>query len=388
MIEAPAKRLQHEHSVPWFWPFSAAIELGEAGLQQFEDNLAYFGEAESIVAPPAPQWATPNRVILELDTMRLRDFSKADARPDAMAVLVDAPYAGHSAVIADYAPGQSLVETLLAAGLERVLVTDWKSATPSMRDYGIDKYLTDIDAAISRLGGRATLVGLCQGGWMSAMYTCLFPHKVAALVLAGAPIDTDAGDGPIKKIAHALPMKFYENMVAEGGGLMLGQAMLAGWKNMHPGEQYVGKFVDLYDHIEDKGYIKRTERFERWYENPIDLPGRYYLQAIKELFKDNRFAKGDFEALGRRLSLAAIDCPLYLLAGAADDITTPEQVFAAGALVRTPSAQIARQLVPGGHIGLFMGSNTLKDSWPGIAGWIAANTHPAAAAGVNREVQS
>jgi hypothetical protein len=26
--------------------------------------------------------------------------------------------------------------------------------------------------------------------------------------------------------------------------------------------------------------VKRTETFERWYENPIDLPGRYYMQAI------------------------------------------------------------------------------------------------------------
>jgi hypothetical protein len=65
-----------------------------------------------------------------------------------------------------------------------------------------------------------------------------------------------------------------------GGGLMRGQTMLAGWKNMHPGEQYLGKFIDLYEHVNDENYLKRTETFERWYENPIDLPGRYYLQAI------------------------------------------------------------------------------------------------------------
>jgi hypothetical protein len=46
---------------------------------------------------------------------------------------------------------------------------------------------------------------------------------------------------------------------------------------MHPEEQYFSKFIDLYEHIEDKCYIERTEQFERWYENPIDLPGRFYL---------------------------------------------------------------------------------------------------------------
>jgi polyhydroxyalkanoate depolymerase len=305
--------------------------------------------------------------------MRLRDFSRLDAKSGAVPVLVDAPYAGHSSTIADYAIGQSLVETLMAAGLRHVLATDWKTATEAMRDFGIDKYLTDIDTAVERLGGRVNLVGLCQGGWMSAMYACLYPGKVASLVLAGAPIDTDAGNGPIRKIAHELPLSFYEEMVASGGGRMLGQYMLAGWKNMHPGEQYVGKFIDLYEHIEDKSYIKRTEEFERWYENPLDLPGRYYLQAIQLLFKENRFARGEFVAQGHTLKLKDITCPVFLLAGEADDITTKEQVFAAERLVGTPPDRITKKLVPGGHIGLFMGTRTLGEAWPGIARWIAAN---------------
>ena len=88
--------------------------------------------------------------------------------------------------------------------------------------------------------------------------------------------------------------------------------MLAGWKNMHPGEQYLRKYIDLYEHIADKSYVARSVHFERWYENPIDLPGRYYLQAIEELFKANRFAKGEFIGLGRKLSLKDIKVPLYL----------------------------------------------------------------------------
>ncbi|MCA8928731.1 MAG: alpha/beta fold hydrolase [Alphaproteobacteria bacterium] len=349
---------------------AAAAEFEEAGLRLFQDNLRFIEEAAEIEAPPPPEWATANRILRDLDTMRFRDFSAADA--PALPVLVDAPYAGHSSTIADYDKGQSLVETLLGNGLQRVMVFDWKSATAAMRDYDIDKYLSDIDTAVAAVGGRAHLVGLCQGGWMSAMYTCLFPEKVASLVLAGSPIDTDAGDGPIKRLAHEMPLVTYEEMVASGGGRMLGQYMLAGWKNMHPGEQYLNKFIDLYEHIEDRNYIERTERFERWYENPLDLPGAYYLQAIKLLFKENLFAKGEFVALGQRLSLKSIACPLYLLAGESDDITTKEQVFAAADLVATPKRQIRQKLVPGGHIGLFMGSNTLKNAWPDVAKWIAS----------------
>jgi poly(3-hydroxybutyrate) depolymerase len=361
---------RHEHSVPWFWPFAAAIELGEEGMKLFQDNLRYVAEAEKIAAPPALKWATSNRVILDLDTMQLRDFSRINHQPTQTPVLIDAPYAGHSSAIADYANGQSLVETLQAGGLEHVLVTDWKSATDSMKNFDIDKYLTDFNTTVDHLGGMVDLIGLCQGGWMSTMYAARFPNKVRCLVLAGAPIDTDAGNGPIKKMAHTLPFSLYEEMVAAGGGRMLGQTMLAGWKSMNPEEQYLGKYLELYQHIEDKNYIKRTERFERWYENPIDLPGIYYLQAIQQIFKENRLAKGQFVGLGKRLSLKDIVCPVYLLAGSEDDITTKEQVFDAEKYIGTPKVEIIKKLASGGHIGLFMGSKTLTECWPDIARWI------------------
>jgi poly(3-hydroxybutyrate) depolymerase len=361
---------RQEHSVPFFWPMAAAIELSDVGMKLFQKNLRYVSEAEKITAPPAPEWATSNRILLDLDTMRLRDFSLPGHRHGQTPALIDAPYAGHSSTIADYAVGQSLVETLQAAGLEHVLVTHWKAATDSMKNFDIDKYLTDIDTVVEHLGGTVDLIGLCQGGWMSAMYAARFPNKVRSLVLAGAPIDTDAGDGAIKKLAHSLPLAAYEKMVAAGSGRMLGKLMLAGWKGMNPEQQYLGKYLDLYQHIEDKNYIKRTEKFERWYENPIDLPGAYYLQAIQQIFKENRLAKGQFVGLGKCLSLKDILCPVYLLAGSEDDITTREQVFDAAKYLGTPKTDITEKLASGGHIGLFMGAKTLTDCWPAIARWI------------------
>jgi poly(3-hydroxybutyrate) depolymerase len=365
-----AQRPKYEHSVPWFWPLAAAIEMEEEGLRLFRDNLKFIAEAEEITVPQRPQWASRSQVRLDMDTMRLRDFSREPDGNKMAPVLIDAPYAGHDSSIADYAKGQSLVESLLDSGLDRVLATDWKSATDEMKNFDIDKYLAEINAAIDDLGGRVHLIGLCQGGWMCAMYAARFPEKVRSLVLAGAPIDTDAGGGPVKAMAHKLPMTFYEDMVAAGNGRMLGKFMLAGWKSMHPEKQYLEKYIDLYEHIEDKCYVKRTEHFERWYENPIDLPGRYYLQAIEALFKENRLAKGTFVALGRRLELRDITVPVYLLAGDADDITTKEQVFNAEPLLGTPRDHIVRRLVAGGHIGLFMGTRTLTEVWPEIGRWI------------------
>jgi polyhydroxyalkanoate depolymerase len=356
--------------VAFFWPLAAAAQMAELGLDFVAKNMEFLAEEEKIHYELRPKLATANRVMLDLRTMVFRDYSHAGAK--GIATVVDAPYAGHTAMIADYHKGQSLIETLLANGIDRVYLTDWKSATEDMKDLEIDQYLAEINVCVDDLGGRINLVGLCQGGWMSAMYAARFPEKIASLVLAGSPIDTDAGDGPVKRMAHETPLTFYEELVAAGGGLMRGATMLQGWKSMHPEEHYMKEHIDLYEHIDDPVYLAKEETFERWYENPIDLPGRWYLQAISQLFKENRLAKGEFIGLGRRLSLKDVTCPVYLLAGEADDITTKEQVFEAERLLGTPKDKIVKVLAPGGHVGLFMGSRTLRDFWPQIARWIAA----------------
>ena len=197
----------------------------------------------------SPGWASPNDVVLDLHTLTMRDFSRGSAQ--GAPVLVLPPYAGHTSTIADFHEGQSLIATLLDNGCQNVFAADWRSATLRMRDYDIDNYLADINVCVDELGGDVALVGLCQGGWCAAMYAARFPRKVKRLVLAGAPIDTAAGDGAIKQMAHALPMRFYESLVQSGGGLLKGAYMLEGFKNMHPSQQYLEKFIELYDHVED-----------------------------------------------------------------------------------------------------------------------------------------
>jgi len=355
-------------SVPAFWPMAMAASLMESGAELYAKNLKFVEEEIKIHEDLRPTLATPNTVRLDLRTMLLRDYGKSGGIP----TLVDAPHAGHTAVIADYHKGQSLIETLLASGIRHIALTDWKPATDDMKDLEIDNYLAEVIVAIDDLGGRVNLVGLCQGGWVAAMVAARFPDKVNSLVLAGAPIDTDAGNGAIKRMAHQSPISFYEELVALGDGLMKGKFMLQGWKNMHPEQHYIQDHVDLYEHIDDPLYLKKEETFASWYENPIDLPRRWYLQVIKQLFKENRLAKGQFIGLGRRPNLHDVACPVYLLAGADDDITTPEQVLDAAKYLGTPKDRIMQKTVPGGHIGLFMGARILKEHWPAVTEWIAA----------------
>lgn len=64
-----------QHS--WFWPLASGIELADEGLKLFADNLKFAAEAGKMASPPPPEWATSNHVLMDLHTMRLRDFSPA-----------------------------------------------------------------------------------------------------------------------------------------------------------------------------------------------------------------------------------------------------------------------------------------------------------------------
>jgi polyhydroxyalkanoate depolymerase len=359
-----------EVGIPIFWPLGIALKMQEQAIKVESNNLKYLTEiVKTQVKKEKPQWATANKELYTLHTFTLRDFSNTTS-PKGIPVLLIPPYAGHTSVIADFQKHQSLVATLLDLGVENIKLTDWHSATLAMKDYDIDQYLTELNIAIDDLGGKVHLIGLCQGGWMAALYAARFPNKVASLVLAGSPIDTQAGHGVIKEFANTLPFSFYQELVDAGGGLMRGAFMVEGFKNMHPEKQYIEKYAELYEHINDADYVKRTENFERWYEYTIDLPGRWYLQVVKELFMEDRFVKGQFVGLGQKLDPKAITCPTYLLAGRQDDITPQEQVFQAERYFGTPKDQIVKDLAAGGHIGLFMGTTALSQNWPKIAAWL------------------
>jgi poly(3-hydroxyalkanoate) synthetase len=188
------------------WPGLAAASAGGFGFLLAKE-FANLWDSQPGAREPPP-WTTRNEVALELSSVRLRDFSTGSG---GIATLVCAPFALHGPMIADLAPGHSLVAALLGAGLRRVLVTDWRSATPEMRYFSIDTYLADLNVLVDQLGGTADLIGLCQGGWMALIYAARFPKKVRKLVLAGAPIDIAAGQSALSRRAKDTPLQQQTN---------------------------------------------------------------------------------------------------------------------------------------------------------------------------------
>jgi poly(3-hydroxyalkanoate) synthetase len=315
----------------------------------------------------APEWATQNRVVLECPLARLRDFTDGGA-PRVLATLLVPPQAGHASCIVDYSPAQSQVETARNAGLTRLYSLDWVGATQETKDAGIEDYVAFMDRAIEHIGGAVNLIGDCQGGWLATIYAALRPENVHTLTIAGAPIDFHAGDALIHDLVRLLSpadLGFYQDVVRFGGGVMKGEFMLNGFIAIRP-ENEIAKHLRLLANIHDAEHVTRHRVFEDWFKHTQDIPGAFYLWIVEHLFRDNALIRGELTVGGARVDLRRISCPLNLLAGKTDHITPAQQVFALAGAVSTPSRHITQRTTSGGHLGLFMGQEALREHWPPI----------------------
>jgi poly(3-hydroxyalkanoate) synthetase len=315
-----------------------------------------------------PAWTTPHEIVFESPLARLRDFSTARG-PGLVPTLVLPPQAGHDSCIVDYSEQQSQMREVLASGLEHALSLDWVGATRATRNATVADYLEVIDRAVALCGGRVNLIGDCQGGWLATIYAALRPRSVNTLTIAGAPIDFHAGDAVINEVVEFLApggdLRFYEALVAAGGGVLKGRQMLAGFIMIRPRDE-IARQLELLLNLGDPAHVARYAEFESWYKHVQDIPGAFYLWIVRHLFSGNELVRGTLELGEHRVDLSAIEVPLNMLAGDADHITPPAQVFALAEHASTPADQVHRELVPGGHLGLFMGHRALREHWPTV----------------------
>ena len=339
------------------WKRSLARAMTLQTLDYYQDMLKFW---DLVLHYEKPGWPTHNRVEVYNKAFRLRRFTPTGRT--GTPILVLGPQAGHSTSIVDYAvPGQSLVELCRDHTDRPVYAVEWRNATPDRRHETIDDLVKQTDACVDHIGGKAHLLGLCQAGWQSAIYSSLYPEKVASLVLGGSPIDFAAGGGKIRKTVTTLPFTFYLMLVMLGHGIMRGRWILTGFKNMNAYDRYISDYINLFVNLDNQSTVERSRTFRRWYEYTQSVPGAWYLQAVQQLFKENRLIRGELEILGRRVHLSSLTCPVVLIAGENDDITPPPQLLN---MAEHVSGELMDMTIPNcGHIGLFIKAEALSDYW-------------------------
>jgi poly(3-hydroxyalkanoate) synthetase len=323
-----------------------------------------------------PSWSSPHEIVAESPLARLRDFSSGPG-PWVMPTLVLPPQAGHDSCIVDYSPAQSQMQTIIGAGLNRAYSLDWRGATSDTADASIEDYLEVVDRAVQHCGGRVNLIGDCQGGWLATIYAALEPERVNTLTIAGAPIDFHAGEPVIGDVLRWLApggdLRFYEALVASGGGVLKGRHMLSGFIMIQPSTE-ISRQLELLCNLGNATHIARYREFEDWFKYTQDIPGSFFLWIVRNLFSDNAMITGELEVGGRKVRLDRLRMPLNLLGGASDHITPPAQVFALAEHAATPADQVHRRVCDGGHLGLFMGRDALAGHWPPLLAEVLAHS--------------
>jgi poly(3-hydroxybutyrate) depolymerase len=331
----------------------------------YKEVLKYCSE---LMITERPDWISRYDVVVDDPAYRLLSFNTKQ-KNDSVPVLIVPPQAGHHSCIADFgSPEQSLVNTCAKRTGNVVYGLEWKN---SIRlEETIDDLVLYLDVCVENAGGRAHLIGLCQGGWLATIYAAIYPEKVASLLLGAAPIDFHAGESKVQDFVKRIPMKGYEMMVRSGGGFLRGDVMLSGWKMTNPYDRYVQDYLNLWASIQDDDKLERSKKFRTWYEYTQNISGRWYLQAVYELFKKNKLITGTLRILHRNVDLKRITCPVAMLSGERDDITPFEQVDALADYVSTPKKNMFKRVIPkAGHIGVFMRTGS-QPHWDEALGFV------------------
>jgi len=357
-----------------YW--TGVISRGATPIEVGLDVLDWYSTMNKL---DRPTWATPYVVTKEWPIARLLDFS--DAKTDGesagqVPTLILPPQAGHDSCIVDFAPNQSQIQTAKDAGLQRIYSFDWLGATQETKNATIEDYLAVIAEAVDELGGRVNIVGDCQGGWLGVIYAALHPDDVHTLTIAGAPVDFHAGGAVIHEWTDVLSpapndLAFYRTLVQANNGTLPGEYQLAGFITMQP-EVEVDRQLQLLVHLHEREHVERYRLFETWFKHTQPIAGAFYLWIVEHLFQNNELVEGTLTIDGQVVNLKNVSCPLYLLAGSVDHITPGPQVFALADYASTAPEEITQVTAPGGHLGLFMGRESLMAYWAPLFAAIAA----------------
>lgn len=271
--------------------------------------------------------------------------------------------------ILDLYPGRSFVQHLLGEGLS-VYAVDWGTAGEEDRsiplDYYIDGYLDRMVKKVMALSGepQISLFGYCIGGTLAAIYAALHPERVKNLVLLASPINF-AEAGYFKRVVDK--EHFPLDTLVDAFGNIPPWFMQAGFKLLNP----IGDLVKSYNfikHMHDDGFLENFFAVETWVNDNVPFPGEAYRKFIRELYQENLLYKGRLKIDGRKVDLNKITASHLTVAAREDTIVPPRSATCMRKLISSQDNEILT--LPGGHVGVIIGSRALRTTWPRITDWL------------------
>ena len=263
---------------------------------------------------------TPGQVVHRSDVFELIQYAPAGtdvyARP-----LVAIPPQINKFYISDLAPGRSLIEHMVHAGIPYFAVS-WRNPTAAQRDWNLDTYVAACKEAIE-VAGKITgspevnVLGICAGGVTLA---CLLAHLAATgerlvhsatFMVAGLDTAQESQVGLLASRAavEAARARSQRTGYLDGGDL----AKVFAW--LRPNDLVWNYWVNNYLMGENPPAFDILY----WNADTTRLPAGLHSDFL-DLFLSNGLVEGTLTVLGTPVDLGKVDVDAYVVAGSTDHI--------------------------------------------------------------------
>jgi polyhydroxyalkanoate synthase len=134
-------------------------------------------------------------------------------------------------------------------------------------------------------------------------------------------------------------------------------------------QKLVTKPLAIASNLDDRDYLAQLEAVDRFTSQMTAYPGRTFGQLYHRFVKGNALRGGSLELSGRTISVADIEVPVLVFAGATDGIAPVRAVEALVPLL-TGSREARFEIVPGGHLGMLTGRAARDTTWRVLDEWV------------------
>lgn len=311
---------------------------------------------------------TPSEVVYEENKVRLHKYEPDEVTQETpiliVYALINRPY------ILDLQPNTSVIETLLGEGYEVYLV-DWGDPSRLDRTLRLEDYvLRYLDNCIEAVCTESEvddvhLLGYCMGGTLSVIYTALEPERVRTLGTMALAFSFHGESGLFETwVQHVDP-----DVLVDTLGNMPKRPMAVTFTMKDPIDNYVTRFIDLYERLDEDFFVEMYSRIERWSWEGVDIAGETFRQFIDEIYQDNQLASNELSVGGRHVDLATIDVPVLQVIGLKDTIAPPACSRPLEEKISTNDYE--EMEFPTGHFGVSISPSAHEQLWPDVADWFA-----------------
>jgi len=333
-----------------------AVDTANVGLEQFVRMLT------------VEVGHTDSTVVYEENKLELHRYDPDQRRHATPIVivyaLVNRPY------ILDLQPDRSVIRRLLQAGFVVYLI-DWGEPSRLDSSLTMDDYVSRyVDNCIDVVREAESvpdvhLLGYCMGGTMSIAYTATRPDPVRTLSLMATPFAFE-GDGGILEhwAGHYDPDSTVEVL-----GNVPAELLAVEFSMMDPVDSYLGKYVRLYENIEDDEFVENFARMERWIWDGVDVSGATYREFLDDIYRENRLADGAYELGEDPVDVSTIEVPVQQIVGQYDHIVPPESSAPFNEQIASTDERIVE--FSAGHIGISVSTSAHERLWPDVCEWFA-----------------